>query len=127
MKKNKPENPLASFMRIRPQSSYQKVEEHEGDAANSVGGERHIGSGRLQGLKSDASSEEYQVECKQTSKQSLSVTLEWLEKISTEAMGRGKVPIMHFRFLNAPPAVSKDWVLVPEWQWKRILSDAKKD
>jgi hypothetical protein len=127
MKKNKPINPLASFMRLRPQSSNEKVEDHEHDAARVMGGVRHVGSGRLVGLKSDASSDDFQIECKQTSKQSLSVTLEWLEKISTEAMGRGKVPIMHFRFLEAPPQVSKDWVLVPEWQWKRMLKDAKED
>lgn len=101
-------------------SSHRTVRSHENHAAEMIGGKRHAGSGAMTGLKSDCSSTEYQLEAKQTEHSSISLKLEWLKKITVEAMGKGKQPVMHIRFLNAPPGVDKDWMIIPDREFQRL-------
>ncbi len=48
---------------------------------------------------------------KATSKKSMSVKLEWLEKITREALETDRFPILQIRFEQAQLA-DKDWVLI---------------
>lgn len=93
-------------------------------AAALVGGERHRGSGSSKFRKSDASSVDYQLECKQTVKESMRLNLQWLEKVCQEAEGKGKEPLLHIRFLAAEAHVGQDWVLMRSSEFERLL-DAK--
>ena len=106
-------------------SSPAAVFAQEQAAAATIGGKRHAGSGALTGARSDASSDRFQVECKQTGKLSLGLTVDWLIKISHEAHGCGKVPLMHLEFLAAPPDVSKRWVMMEEWMFQRLLAGSE--
>lgn len=105
------------------QDSHCFVRNQEEKAAELVGGKRHAGSGSQKFRKSDASSSEYQVECKQTEKESLSLKLEWLEKIAQEAEGRGREPLLHVRFLSAEEHVGRDWVMMRASEFERLMQD----
>lgn len=117
-KKIKPDDPLA-FTRQRNLPTDPTAQEHH--IAKVIGGSRHRGSGSSPWKKSDASSDDFQVECKQTIKESIRVTLEWLEKISEEGAARSKHPALHLRFLNAPPTTDQDWVMIPERVFKEMF------
>jgi len=92
-----------------------RVTEQEEDGARLIGGRRHVGSGAIAGLKSDASSEDWQQESKQTAGRSIGLKLEWLNKIYVEARQQNKKPMMHLRFTNIPEymTVYQDWVVIP--------------
>ena len=107
------------------ESDHHTVFAHETDAASLVGGRRHRGSGALAGLKSDGSSERYQVEAKQTKHQQISLTLAWLTKISREALGAGRAPILHIRFLNTEPEVERDWMVVSAREFQALFDLAR--
>lgn len=89
------------------------IQEEEG--AELIGGRRHVGSGAIPGLKSDASSDRWQMEAKYTRAASIRVTLSWLSQISSEARDQDRWPILHIKFLEIPSGISvKDkWVLIP--------------
>lgn len=91
------------------------VREQEDDGAELIGGQRHVGSGAIADLKSDASSERWQQEAKQTRAASISLTVAWLDKITREARVNDKRPMMHLRFTNLPDDVvaGADWVVIP--------------
>jgi hypothetical protein len=123
MKKKKTErDPLYEFMTVRnrQQTSKESVLDHEHEAASLVGGVRHGGSGSSSYRKSDASSDDYQVECKQTAKKSISLKLEWLQKITQEALSRGREPMLHLRFIELNGDCPSDWVCVPVDVWRRL-------
>jgi len=112
-------SPLAgdgfSFDRIsQAKKTRRSVEKQEEDGASVIGGQRHVGSGSLSGLKSDASSLRWQQEAKQTKAVSMSITLKWLDKITREARVQGRRPMLHLRFTNIPDSVvaDSDWVVV---------------
>lgn len=126
-KKATKDDPLKSWrtrsrVNQQPQeSTHQSVSRHEQEICESLGGHAHIGSGRLSGWKSDGSTEHYQIECKQTGKQSLALKVEWLEKITAEALPSGRIPLVAIRFLNIEdPLTDKDWVLVPATEFNRL-------
>lgn len=109
-KREKKDDPLAVYRNSRAKDS---VLDQEQKAAKSIGGVRHGGSGANQWRKSDASSDRYQLEAKQTANYSFSVKLEWLEKICFEAYGRGRIPLLHLRFLAASQGTEQDWIMMP--------------
>lgn len=80
-----------------------------------------MGSGRLEGWKSDGSTDRYQIEAKQTAKQSLTIKMEWLQKITEEALPCGRIPIVAIRFLNCDDLLTdRDWILVPASEFKEL-------
>jgi len=93
-----------------------RVREQEDEGARIIGGERHVGSGAISDLKSDASSEEWQQESKQTAAKSFRLTLDVLEKITREARTQGKKPMVFLRFTDIPEemVVEEDWAIVPK-------------
>jgi Holliday junction resolvase len=99
------------------------VSRHEKEISESLGGYAHIGSGRLDGLKSDGSTDRYQIEAKQTAKQSISIKMEWLQKITDEALPCGRIPIVAIRFLNCDDLLTdRDWILVPASEFKDLTN-----
>lgn len=121
-KRKKEDDPLAQFRTVSSQSQERasSVFRHEEQAADLVGGKRHRGSGSYKFRKSDASSEDYQVECKQTEKKSLGIKTEWLKKIQQEAEFRGKEPVLHIRFTHEDVG---DWVLIRSTEFKRLVDE----
>jgi len=92
-----------------------RVTEQEEEGAGMIGGERHVGSGAISGLKSDASSKVWQQEAKQTASKSFRVTLNMLAKISEEARLQGKRAMVFLRFTEVPDVMNmeEDWILIP--------------
>lgn len=129
-KKKKKDDPLRQFRISVPvgeiKSSHTTVFDQETEAANLVGGKRHRGSGAKTGLRSDGSSVRYQIEAKQTKHQSIALGTDWLLKLSREAIGKSKVPLLHVRFLNSPAdLLDKDWILVPAQEFRTLFELAK--
>jgi hypothetical protein len=87
----------------------------EDEGAELIGGKRHIGSGAISGLKSDASSEIWQQEAKQTGGKSFRLSLDVLSKITSEARRQDKKPMLFLRFTDIPDemVVDDDWVIFP--------------
>jgi hypothetical protein len=111
-------DPLQSFRTVSVQSMHKNVIKQEEQAAAMVGGKRHSGSGSKIGHKSDASGEQWQVECKQTEKNSLVLKLEWLTKIQREAAAKNKWPMMHLR-IESEADVPSDWIMIPKWLFEK--------
>jgi len=89
--------------------------EQEEEGALLIGGRRHAGSGAMSWLKSDASSERWQMEAKHTGGKSIRVTLDWLSQISIEAREQDKWPIVYIKFSDVPGGMvaSDKWVIIP--------------
>lgn len=100
-----------------------RVGEQEDRTADLIGGHRHVGSGAIDDLKSDASSELWQAESKQTRARSFSVKLEMLEKIHQEARTQGKRPMVHLLFTDVPNhmTVCEEWVMVPAPVFEKMV------
>ena len=62
-------------------------------------GKLTIASGRLPFDKGDFKNHEFLGECKSTDKDSLIFKVEWLRKISGEAISQGKTPLMFLTFV----------------------------
>lgn len=92
------------------------VTRQEDAAAEMIGGRRHIGSGAIPGIKSDASSADWQVEAKMaTHRKSISISIDWLQKITHEAVMVGKHPMMYLTYQSIPSDVRIEdtWVVIP--------------
>ena len=81
--------------------------------AKSVGGKRQKASGALPGGRGDVRSVELLGECKRTDKKSISITLDYLEKITKEASFYNKIPCVAIEIEAPPKFVNKDWILLP--------------
>lgn len=83
----------------------------------------HPASGAMEGLKGDLSNDQFLLEQKVTEKLSISIKYAWLEKISKEALEKGKEPALVFQFVDGTgAAVAKgSWVAIPERLWKELF------
>lgn len=81
--------------------------------AKNMGGRRQKASGALPGSKGDVRAVELLAECKRTDTKSISITLEYLEKITREASFYNKIPSVAIEIGNPPKFVNRDWVLLP--------------
>lgn len=129
-KKKRSDDPLRGFRQKtvetgKIKSSGSTVYDHEDDACRMIGGKRHAGSGAISGLKSDGSSKRYQVEAKQTEHMQIALKMEWIEKITMEAVGKARVPLIHIRFLNCPIGVDGDLVVVSSREFKKLFDLAR--
>ena len=99
----------------RPQDSTR----HEKETAKALGGHCTPASGALPGKKSDVvvprnkilGRSPERVEAKKTGKKSLSIKVEWLDKIAREAVESGSTPIVALRF-EAAEFAQPDWILM---------------
>lgn len=89
---------------------------HERETAKALDGHTTVASGSL-GQKGDVwavrGKDQLLVECKMTVKQSLSLKIEWLEKVLSQAIAAGRKPLMVLRFTQLKYASKRDWVLLP--------------
>ena len=104
-----------TFDRAAKKRDRRAVTAQEEEGARIIGGKRHVGSGAIEGLKSDASSDYWQQEAKQTRAQSIGLKLEWLDKITREARTQGKHPMLFIRFTESASHIiaDDDWVVIP--------------
>lgn len=131
VKKKKNTSPLQAYRNIEThdtESTPETVFKQETEVAEAVDGRRHTGSGASMYSKSDGSSSRYQIEAKQTKHSSMSVKLEWIIKITREAVAKAKVPLLSVRFLNIgfkDNGVESDWILMPLSEFKELYQLAK--
>lgn len=94
-------------------------------AARRTGASRHPGSGALDGLKGDLSLDDFKIESKSTAGKSLSVRLDWLEKIDREAREVGRRPALLLQFTDDLGRLRRggSWVAVPEWLWLEVVGE----
>lgn len=85
----------------------------ENRVAKVLGGRRQKASGALPGAKGDVRGVELLAECKRTDKKSISITIEYLQKITQEAGYYGKIPCVAIEIESPPKFVNKDWILLP--------------
>lgn len=93
---------------------------HETAVKRATGGVLTIGSGN-KGMKGDVQSQGWMIECKATSKLSLSLKLEWLEKLVREAAARRMRPALSIRFDTG----DQDWVLVRAEDFETLFPQAE--
>lgn len=80
------------------------------------------GSGNQSGNKSDGHDKEYRIECKSTVAESISVKLDWLRKISHEALETGRTPLLVVSFVYEQGKAKQDgdWVLMRRSDWEEL-------
>ena len=81
------------------------------------------GSGAMDGAKSDFTTANFRVESKATQAKSMSIKLDWLQKISQEALERSQVPAIAIQFVDAQGDPRKDgvFIAIPEWALQELL------
>lgn len=82
-------------------------------------------SGAVLTDKGDIDLPEFLMECKSTKNDSLSVKLEWLLKITQEAVLRGKKPAFAISFTNdhGKPIKSGTFIAIPEDVFKTLIGE----
>lgn len=85
------------------------------------------GSGALPGAKGDLvytpdSGIEFLIESKSTTSESLSIKMEWLDKITNEALDAAKNPALSIQFVNDLGAPRKAWIAIPEYVFKILVN-----
>lgn len=88
-----------------------------------VVGVQRPASGALDGAKGDIEVESMLIEAKSTTLASMSLKLDWLLKISEEALAENKVPAVAISFVkdSGKPVRNGEWVMVPLWYWDSKL------
>lgn len=112
MAKGKP-NPFSS------QSTMNKIgdsgRKSEERLAKNLGARLTPASGAVQGFKSDMILNEYRIEAKSTQTATMSIKLEWLVKITEEALNSNKIPALTVSYVTpaGKPKRFGDWVMIP--------------
>lgn len=103
-----------------------KFKNQEKRAADSIGGNRQPGSGAFSFHKGDAIGENYLCECKRTDNKSISIKGEVLDKITKEAAGLGKIPILAIELQVGDPFTSKNWIVMEKSHFENITDGGKR-
>lgn len=100
----------------------------EKKTAKRLGGDLTPASGALGSAKGDIVFKEVLMESKATIKNSITIKLEWLAKISREATDVFKSPALSITYVNkdGEPRKFGKWVMVPESIFKDIHEICKK-
>ena len=93
----------------------------ENRVAKATGGRRQKASGALPGSKGDVRSVELLNECKRTDKKSISITIEYLQKITQEAAFYNRIPSVAIEIESPPKFVNRDWILVPAGFFNELI------
>lgn len=92
----------------------QKIhDKHESSLAEDVNGKRTVGSGNKSD-KGDVKTKKYRYEAKATEKRSFSIKLDWLEKITKEAIDSGRLPVLSILLESAESPCTKKWVMIEQ-------------
>lgn len=103
----------------------------EKKVAKRLGGLNTPASGAMEGAKGDINlggARPFKLENKCTVNASLSLKLDWLRKISTEALEQGVDPALSLQFVNSTgdPVVDGAWVAIPEHIFREMLDEISK-
>ena len=104
-------------------STHQTQKSQEKRIASRLKGSRQPMSGSKYWAKGDAVSEHLLIDAKQTEKKSISVKLSQLDKANEEAMADDKIPALSIEFLNCGKLSEKDWLIIPLWHYKEMMSE----
>lgn len=74
-------------------------------------------------MKGDVWSLADMVECKSTIGRTISLKLDWLEKLVKEAFEAHKQPVVSLRFESAKFAGKKDWVVIPADRYHELVQE----
>ncbi len=109
--------------------NHRRGQRHERDTASATGGRTTAASGARPGHKSDVvgSRDDYgdradRIECKATSRKSMSIKLAWWEKIETEAAESGREPVLAIRF-ERTGARDVDLVVIDRNTYLELIND----
>jgi len=93
-------------------------------AARRMGGKLHAGSGNM-GVKADFTVKEFKIENKATIHRSMKLDLDWLLKVSQEALEVGKTPALSIQFVDSQGTSLKRgrWVMVPEDVFSQLIEN----
>ena len=129
MAREKPDERGSSFLLHGAGKTQRKksIAQEDRIAKKYDGGRRVPGSGSSPRADGDVSTDEFLIEAKLTEQKGYRVTHAVLEKITREAMGAGKTPLLELEF-TAPDVYAgmpRRWVLVPGpvWDRKKNLDD----
>ena len=125
-KRVKNRNPYAADV-----TNHTHGQKSEKRVVKNMGGIQVIASGAIEGLKSDGVLDHFRVECKSTTKKSISVKWDWLLKIRKEALETNRCPVLTLSFVNpqGEAETAGDWAVIPlhEFldyvQWKKENGD----
>lgn len=83
--------------------------------AKKIGARLTPASGAVDGFKSDMITPDYRIEAKSTQTATMSIKLEWLVKITEEALNSNKVPALTVSYVTpaGKPRRFGDWVMIP--------------
>ncbi len=107
-------------------TDYKKSQKQEDRLAKKLGGRKQTGSGSKKFNQGDVRMPEMLTEAKRTDKKSISIKVEYLRKITEEALAYDCVPAVAIEFGDTPKLVDRDWVLIPS-AFLRELLDAYRE
>lgn len=104
------------FTERQNRGTHKHGQKSERKTAKRLGGTTRPGSGAVAGAKGDIVLTEYLVENKSTEHRSISIKLEWLDKISVEAREEGKTPALSIQFVDKAGNSKRHarWIMIPE-------------
>ena len=95
--------------------------------AKDLGARLQPASGAVEGYKSDSrikGARSYRIESKSTVNVTMALELQWLSKISQEALASGSTPVVTVSFVDAAgrprSKFNADWVLIPKWAFEEL-------
>lgn len=105
--------PFSSQVGEKPKSTKQKVNEHEKELANKLGGKRQLNSGANKRHKGDIKLPEFLLDSKETGTNSIILTSTELMKIIREARGEKLIPGLVVTIHKMPNGMDTEWALIP--------------
>jgi hypothetical protein len=105
--------PLVRYDPFKPKTVKDKANRTEKALAKDLGGRRQPMSGAFAGLKGDIILSDFLIDSKETEADSISLTKEMLKKITREAHGSNRIPMIIVTFRNKTEGVDNKWVIVP--------------
>tara|TARA_R110000824_G_scaffold38623_4_gene117886 strand:- start:717 stop:1124 length:408 start_codon:yes stop_codon:yes gene_type:complete len=90
-----------------------RVNQHEKELAEDLGGFRQPASGALEGMKGDIKLDTFLLDSKETDTNSLILSTKELTKITREARECGREPGLIVTIHRLPVTVSKEWAVIP--------------
>lgn len=95
----------------------------EAQLVGRIGGRQVPGGGTIGAAKGDVEAGPFLIESKATVHLSASVRLDWLAKITGQAMHKGRVPALAIQFTDHKGHLKKGggWVMIREAEFKDLL------
>lgn len=109
--------------RIRREGNGRSGVKAEKKTAKRMGAKLTHFSGALPNSRGDMTLDDFLIELKTTTGNSLGVKLDWLLKINQEAIQSGKSPALHIQFVDGGgnPKQCGSWVAIREDDFRRLL------